>query len=39
MNPWNAPVPVHGYEAWRDEFRDTLRIAGVPIDEAYRDGP
>jgi nitrate reductase gamma subunit len=37
-NPWNTPGPVHGYGAWRDEFRDTLRTAGVPIDEEYRDG-
>ncbi len=39
VNPWNAPVPVHGYEAWRDEFRDKLRIAGLPIDETRQDGP
>jgi nitrate reductase gamma subunit len=38
VNPWNAPVPVHGYEAWQDEFRDTLRIAGLPIDEPRPDG-
>jgi nitrate reductase gamma subunit len=39
VNPWNAPAPVHGYEAWQKEFRDELRIAGVPIDEAQRDAP
>jgi nitrate reductase gamma subunit len=33
VNPWNAPVPVHGYAAWRDEFRDRLTIAGLPIDD------
>jgi nitrate reductase gamma subunit len=39
VNPWNAPVPVHGYEAWQDEFRDKLRIAGLPIEGEQRDGP
>jgi nitrate reductase gamma subunit len=33
VNPWDAPVEVHGYEAWRDEFRDKLAAAGLPIDE------
>ena len=39
VNPWNAPVPVHGYGAWQEEFRDKLVAAGLPIDEALRDGP
>jgi nitrate reductase gamma subunit len=38
VNPWNAPVPVHGYEAWQDEFRDKLRIANLPIEETEPDG-
>ena len=33
VNPWNAPVPARGYAAWRDEFRDKLAAAGLPIDE------
>ena len=33
VNPWDAPVDVHGYAAWRDEFRDKLVAAGLPIDE------
>jgi nitrate reductase gamma subunit len=33
VNPWNAPVPVHGYAAWRDEFREKLTIAGLPVDD------
>ena len=33
VNPWNAPVPVHGYAAWRNEFRDKLTIAGLPVDD------
>ena len=32
VNPWNAPVPVHGYAAWQAEFRDKLAVAGLPID-------
>jgi nitrate reductase gamma subunit len=39
VNPWNAPVPVHGYAAWRDEFRDKLAAAGLPIDETPEGGP
>jgi nitrate reductase gamma subunit len=38
VNPWNAPVTVHGYDAWQDEFRDELRLAGLPIERARRDG-
>jgi nitrate reductase gamma subunit len=33
VNPWNAPVPVHGYAAWQAEFRDKLAAAGFPIDD------
>jgi nitrate reductase gamma subunit len=36
INPWNAPVPVHTYEAWEDEFRDKLEAAGIPLE---RGGP
>lgn len=38
VNPWDAPVDVHGYEAWRDEFRDKLVAAGLPIDETAPRG-
>jgi len=38
VNPWNAPVDVHGYEAWRDQFRDKLAAAGLPIDETPPGG-
>ena len=34
VNPWNAPGPVHGYEAWEDEFRDKLEAAGIPLEAA-----
>lgn len=33
VNPWNAPVPVHTYEAWEDEFRDKLEAAGLPVEK------
>jgi [DsrC]-trisulfide reductase subunit M len=33
VNPWNAPVPVHTYEAWEDEFRDKLEAAGLPLEK------
>jgi nitrate reductase gamma subunit len=39
VNPWNAPVATHSYEAWRDEFRDKLRAARLPIDDTPPDGP
>jgi len=38
VNPWNPPVPVRGYGAWRDEFRDKLAVAGLPIDETPEGG-
>jgi nitrate reductase gamma subunit len=32
VNPWNAPVAVHTYAEWREEFRDKLRAAGLADD-------
>ena len=32
VNPWNAPVKVHTYEEWEDEFRDKLEAAGLPVE-------
>ncbi len=32
VNPWNAPVKVHTYEEWEDEFRDKLKGAGLPVE-------
>jgi nitrate reductase gamma subunit len=34
VNPWNAPVKVHTYEEWEDEFRDKLKEAGLPVERA-----
>jgi nitrate reductase gamma subunit len=32
-NPWNAPVKVHTYEEWEEEFRDKIIAAGLPIEK------
>ena len=32
VNPWNAPVKVHTYEEWEDEFRDKIKSAGLPLE-------
>jgi nitrate reductase gamma subunit len=34
VNPWNAPVPVHTYEEWEEEFRDKIEAAGLPLEKA-----
>jgi nitrate reductase gamma subunit len=33
VNPWNAPVKVHGYEEWEDEFRDKIVKAGYALEK------
>ena len=33
INPWNAPVKVHTYEAWEEEFHDKLEAAGLPLEK------
>jgi nitrate reductase gamma subunit len=33
INPWNAPVSVHTYEEYEDEFRDKMKAAGLPLDK------
>ncbi|SPE40424.1 fragment of DsrM (part 3/3) [Candidatus Sulfopaludibacter sp. SbA3] len=32
VNPWNAPVKVHTYEEWEDEFRAKIEAAGLPVE-------
>jgi len=32
VNPWNAPVRVHSYADWEEEFREKIRGAGIPLD-------
>ena len=33
INPWNAPVAVHTYEEYEDEFREKMIDAGLPVDK------
>ena len=33
VNPWNAPVKVHTYEKYEDEFRDKMKTAGIPVEK------
>jgi nitrate reductase gamma subunit len=31
VNPWNAPVKVHTYEEYEDDFREKMIEAGLPV--------
>jgi nitrate reductase gamma subunit len=33
VNPWNAPVRIHTYEEYEDEFRDVMKASGLPIEK------
>jgi hypothetical protein len=33
INPWNAPVKVHTYEEYEDDFRDKMKAAGIPVEK------
>jgi nitrate reductase gamma subunit len=33
VNPWNAPVKVHTYEEYEDEFRDKMKASGLPVEK------
>ena len=33
LNPWNAPVKVHTYEEYEDEFREKMKKAGIPVEK------
>ena len=33
LNPWNAPVKVHTYEEYEEEFRDKMKVAGLPVEK------
>ena len=37
INPWNHPVPVHTYEEYEDEFRDKMKLCGLPVDKEESD--
>jgi nitrate reductase gamma subunit len=32
VNPWNAPVKVHPYAEYEDEFRGKMKAAGIPVE-------
>jgi nitrate reductase gamma subunit len=33
INPWNAPVKVHSYAEYEDEFREKIKAAGLPVEK------
>jgi nitrate reductase gamma subunit len=33
VNPWNHPVAVHTYEEYEDEFREKMKLAGLPLEK------
>ncbi len=33
VNPWNAPVAVHTYAEYEEEFRDRMKAAGLPVEK------
>jgi len=37
LNPWNAPVAVHTYEEYEDEFRERMIDAGIPVEKSRTD--
>ncbi len=39
INPWNAPVKVHTYEEYEDDFRDKMVAAGLPVDKQPEPKP
>jgi nitrate reductase gamma subunit len=32
VNPWNYPVKTHTYAEWEEEFRDKIKLAGLPLE-------
>lgn len=33
INPWNYPVKVHTYEEYEEEFRDSMKEVGLPVEK------
>jgi nitrate reductase gamma subunit len=33
LNPWNAPVKVHTYAEYEEEFREKMKMAGLPMEK------
>ena len=34
INPWDAPVKVHTYQEWEEEFHDKIQAAGLPLERS-----
>jgi nitrate reductase gamma subunit len=33
LNPWNAPVKIHTYEEYENEFREKMKLAELPVEK------
>ena len=33
INPWNYPVKVHPYEEYEEEYREKMKLAGIPVEK------
>jgi nitrate reductase gamma subunit len=33
VNPWNYPVKVHTYEEYEDDFREKMKLSGIPVEK------
>jgi nitrate reductase gamma subunit len=33
INPWDRPVKVHTYEEYEDDFRDSMKEVGLPLEK------
>ncbi len=33
VNPWNAPVAVHTYDEWEEEFKEKLKASGYTLEK------
>lgn len=33
VNPWNHPVHVHTYEEYENDFREKMKMAGIPVEK------
>ena len=33
INPWNYPVKVHTYEEYENDFRESMKEAGLPVEK------
>ncbi len=33
INPWDYPVKVHTYEEYEEEFRDKMKMVGIPVEK------